>query len=182
MSIEDQIGRMADALERIAVAFEASTSRQQVSGPTEEVVVLAGDVLAKAADKASGRTRRTSRGSTEKETAGSPEPQAGSEGASTEQPSASTQPAEEPAPTQNTAPAPAADPAPTATAPEVPPAGRSIAEIQTLATSIAERFGREKALAVVNSYAPRVSAIPEDKRAECYDQLKKVEADLEALS
>lgn len=173
MSLEEQVGRIATALERLATAMEASTSHpatpDEVSAEAQQA---AADAVAKAAEKAGGKTRRTGRGSTEKEANPGPEQQ-GSAGASTETPSASTPSAGAPEPTPEGVQPPAN---------EESPVGRTVAEVQTLATSIAERFGRAKALAVVNSYAPRVSAIPAEKLTACFDQLKQVEADLEALS
>lgn len=154
MSLEEQVGRIATALERIASAMEASTSQQVVVG-TDAAAQAAADAVTKAADKAAGR-RRTSRGSTERETTGSPESEAAGSAASTETPSSS----ETGAPAQE----------------ETPP-GRTLAEVQTLATALAT-LDRTKALAVVNKYAARIGLIPEAQLGQVYADLEALQAEL----
>lgn len=66
---------------------------------------------------------------------------------------------------------------PPAPVPEAPaPAPVSLAEFQkTLVTRCAESAAvKEKVQALVQKYAPAVSAIPEDKRAEVLEALKKI--------
>lgn len=167
MSLEEQVGRIATALERIASAMEASTSQQVVVG-SDAAAQVASDAVAKAAGK-----RRTSRGSTEKETTGSPEPDAAESAASTETPSSS----ETGAPAQEETPPPAEKSAPTEEPKKETPAGRTVSEVQTLATSLAT-VDRAKALAVVNKYAARIGLIPEEQLSQVYADLQALQAEL----
>lgn len=168
MSLEEQVGRIATALERIASAIEASTSQQVVVG-SDAAAQAASDAVAKAADKAAGK-RRTSRGSSERETTGSPESEAAGSAASTETPSSS----ETGAPAQEETPPPVEKSVPET---KETPAGRTVAEVQTLATSVAT-LDRAKALAVVNKYAQRIGLIPEAQLGQVYADLEALQAEL----